>query len=199
MYLKGNYSIFIVTSVPTKFSQHIEGGQTTMTKFAARRRGFTLIELLIVIVVIAILALIVIPRVMSAGRKARESTLRANLHQLRNALEQFQADTGLYPSDLIDITAAKSDPPTTGVNEDGDTETIPSGSYQGPYLSVSGGMVPPVSRSTRSSIRRMLTTPMTPRTGPMALMVRGLCTRPCRVKAIRWTASPTARCKLTVT
>jgi general secretion pathway protein G len=111
-----------------------------MTKFAARRRGFTLIELLIVIVVIAILALIVIPRVMSAGRKARESTLRANLHQLRNALEQFQADTGLYPSELIDLTAAKSDPPVTGVNEDGDTETIPSGSYQGPYLSVSGGI-----------------------------------------------------------
>lgn len=111
-----------------------------MTTFAARRRGFTLIELLIVIVVIAILALIVIPRVMSAGRKARESTLRANLHQLRNALEEFQADTGAYPTLLTDLTLAQSAAPTEGVNEAGGTVTIPTGSYQGPYLSVSGGI-----------------------------------------------------------
>ena len=105
-----------------------------MTKFAARRRGFTLIELLIVIVVIAILALIVIPRVMSAGRKARESTLRANLHQLRNALEQFQADTGVYPASISDLTVTTA--PTAGL----DGAIIPTGSYQGPYLSVSSGI-----------------------------------------------------------
>jgi len=106
----------------------------------ARRRGFTLIELLIVIVVIAILALIVIPRVMGAIRKSRESTLRENLHHLRTAITHFSSDTGLYPSALIDLTNAKTDPPTTGVNDDGDTETIPTGTYQGPYLNASGGI-----------------------------------------------------------
>jgi len=104
------------------------------------RRGFTLIELLIVIVVIAILALIVIPRVMGATRKARESSLRANLHQLRTAITQFSSDTGLYPSELLDLSSPKSDPPTTGVNDDGDTETIPTNTYAGPYLNVSGGI-----------------------------------------------------------
>ncbi len=79
----------------------------SISAFAARRRGFTLIELLIVIVVIAILALIVIPRVMGASRKAKEATLKGNLHEIRNALEQFQADTGGYPTtaNLIDIVA----------------------------------------------------------------------------------------------
>ncbi len=67
----------------------------TFPVVAARRRGFTLIELLIVIVVIAILALIVIPRVMGASRKAKESSLRGNLQELRNGLEQFQADCWL--------------------------------------------------------------------------------------------------------
>ena len=112
----------------------------TCSKFAVRRRGFTLIELLIVIVVIAILALIVIPRVMGAGRKAKEATLKGNLHQLRNAIEQFDADTGAYPTALTDIVRAKADPPATGVDESGNSVDIPAGSYQGPYLSPQGGV-----------------------------------------------------------
>jgi len=110
------------------------------SKSAARRKGFTLIELLIVIVVIAILVLIVIPRVLSAGRKAREATLKANLHQLRNALEQFMADTGMYPTDLSDLTAARASAPTSGIDDLGAAGSIPDGSYQGPYLSISSGI-----------------------------------------------------------
>jgi len=106
----------------------------------ARRGGFTLIELLIVIVVIAILALIVIPRVTGAVRKSRESTLRENIHILRTAIAQFTSDTGLYPNELIDLTKTKTDPPTTAVNDNGDTETIPTGTYLGPYLHATGGI-----------------------------------------------------------
>ena len=89
---------------------------------------------------LVIAAFIVVPRINAAGRKAKESTLKANLHQVRNALEQYQADTGLYPTALLDLTQAKSNAPKIGVNEDGDRESIPTGSYQGPYLSVSGGI-----------------------------------------------------------
>jgi general secretion pathway protein G len=109
------------------------------SKFAARRRGFTLIELLIVIVVIAILALIVIPKVMGAGRKAKESALRGNLHQLRNALEQFSADTGVYPTQLEDLTLKADTPPTSGVDDANQPADIPANTYKGPYLSRAGG------------------------------------------------------------
>jgi len=85
-------------------------------------------------------AFVVVPRISASGRKAKESTLRANLHQLRNALEQYQADTGLFPASLTDLTVAKSNAPTKGIGEYGDTENLPAGSYQGPYLSVSGGI-----------------------------------------------------------
>jgi prepilin-type N-terminal cleavage/methylation domain-containing protein len=107
---------------------------------AVRRAGFTLIELLIVIVVIAILALIVIPRVTSANRKARESTLRENLHILRTAITHFSADTGLYPTALVDLSNPRSSPPANGVNDDNDTEVLTTGTYLGPYLNVSGGI-----------------------------------------------------------
>jgi len=105
-----------------------------------RSRAFTLIELLIVVVVIAILALIIIPRVRGAIRMSRESTLRANLHHIRTAIDQFSSDTGVFPDQLIDLTNPKSDPPRTGIDENGDPASIPSSSYQGPYLTVTGGI-----------------------------------------------------------
>ena len=73
-----------------------------------------------------------------ASRKAREATLMANLHQLRNALEQFQADTGLYPEKLTDLTLAKANAPTRGVDDQKKLVDLPAGAYQGPYLAGGG-------------------------------------------------------------
>jgi type II secretion system protein G len=96
-----------------------------------RQRGFTLIELLVVITVIAILALIVTPRLMGAVRKSRESTLKGNLHQLRQAVAQFESDTGVFPATLDDVI--QPDAATV-------TATIPPDSYKGPYLRRDGGI-----------------------------------------------------------
>jgi len=68
-----------------------------------RRTGFTLIEVLIVIVVIAILAAIVIPRLLGAGRAAREASLRADLETIRKGVALFQADAGTYPESLDQV------------------------------------------------------------------------------------------------
>lgn len=97
-----------------------------------RRKGFTLIEVLIVIVVIAILAAIVIPRLLGAGRQAKEAALKATLQQLRNAVALFQAQCGCYPTNLIDLMATTA--PTTGTLTDGSTININADDFQGPYL-----------------------------------------------------------------
>jgi general secretion pathway protein G len=97
-----------------------------------RRRshaGFTLIEMLIVIVVIAILALIVIPRLMGAGRKAKEAALRGDLHQIRNAVQQFEADCGDYPAALANLQTA----PAAG-SSGGQGISLDVSAWQGPYL-----------------------------------------------------------------
>jgi general secretion pathway protein G len=100
-------------------------------------RGFTLIEMLIVIVVIAILALIVIPRLLGAGRKAKEATLKGDLHQLRNSIQQFEADCGDYPATLAQLVAT-TDPSGNG----GTGIALDSAGYQGPYLRTPDGGLP---------------------------------------------------------
>jgi len=111
-----------------------------MSRMVSRKhKGFTLIEMLIVIVVIAILALIVIPRLLGAGRKAKEASLRGDLHQLRNAIQQFEADMGDYPAALTQLVAAKGSPPT---GNGGSGIALDSTGYQGPYLRTPDGNLP---------------------------------------------------------
>jgi general secretion pathway protein G len=101
-----------------------------------RRSGFTLIEVLIVIVVIAILAAIVVPRLLGAGREAREASLRAHLQEIRNAVGLFQAQCGDYPAALTDIMATTA--PATG----GNGVTINTADFRGPYLTTADGKLP---------------------------------------------------------
>ena len=53
------------------------------------QKGFTLVELLIVIVIISILAAIAIPQFLGSTQDANESTLKADLTALRNAIELY--------------------------------------------------------------------------------------------------------------
>ena len=100
-----------------------------MSRMVNRKsKGFTLIEMLIVIVVIAILALIVIPRLLGAGRKAKEATLRGDLHQIRNSIQQFEADCGDYPSALAQLMTVP------GAGNGGTGIALDVNGWQGPYL-----------------------------------------------------------------
>lgn len=62
--------------------------------------GFTLVELLVVLVIVAVLASLVQPRLMAAVTSAREAALAQDLAALRDALDQHYADTGRYPEGL---------------------------------------------------------------------------------------------------
>jgi general secretion pathway protein G len=70
-------------------------------RFASfRQRGFTLLELLTVMTILAILATVGLAGYRHKTQVAREAVLKENLFQINNALEQYRADRGKYPSSL---------------------------------------------------------------------------------------------------
>ncbi len=106
------------------------------------RRGFTLIEVLLVVVVIAILATIMIQRLLGAARQANEANLRSTLQQLRSSIALFRSHTGGYPERLTDLQAPASAAPATGLDETGNTVPLNSGDYQGPYMAPNRPTIP---------------------------------------------------------
>ena len=77
-----------------------------MSKSILRRsqEGFTLLELLIVIVIIGILALLIIPNITSAPKKARDTQRKTDLKAVQKGLEEYFVSNNAYPATLNDLT-----------------------------------------------------------------------------------------------
>lgn len=74
---------------------------------SGKRRGFTLIELAIVMAMIALLLTFALPRYFDGLERAKEAALRQDLKTMRDAIEQFHADRGIYPEVLEDLVTQR--------------------------------------------------------------------------------------------
>ena len=62
------------------------------------RRAFTLIELLLVLVILAVLAAVVVPKFTSRSEQARTTAAKTDISSMETALDAFEVDCGRYPS-----------------------------------------------------------------------------------------------------
>ena len=100
-----------------------------MSPMTMRRRGFaftggfTLIEIMIVMVIIAMLAALVGPRLISALGGSKVKATKIQIEALSNALDTFHLDTGRYPSVQEGLLVLVQN-----------TQPTPIANWRGPYL-----------------------------------------------------------------
>mgnify|MGYP001548011487 CR=1 FL=1 len=63
-----------------------------------RNRAFTLIELMLVLVILAILAAVVIPKLSGRTEQARVTAAKTDIAAIGSALDTFEIDNGRYPT-----------------------------------------------------------------------------------------------------
>jgi general secretion pathway protein G len=78
----------------------------------SRRRGggFTLIELLLVLVILATLAAIVVPRFTKRSEQAKITAAKTQISYLGTALSNFEVDCGRFPSTEEGLEALVTQP-----------------------------------------------------------------------------------------
>jgi len=88
---------------------------------AGGRRAFTLIELLLVLVILAILAAVVVPKLTGRSEDAKKAAAKADIATIDGQLETFEIDAGRYPTNDEGLGAL--------VNAPGNVK-----SWKGPYV-----------------------------------------------------------------
>jgi general secretion pathway protein G len=63
-------------------------------------KAFTFIELMVVMAIVATIVAIVTPRYFQGLERTKETALKQNLKEMREAIDHYHADKGEYPANL---------------------------------------------------------------------------------------------------
>ncbi len=91
------------------------------TRSRTPRKGFTLIELMVVVLILAVLAALVVPRIVGQSGTAKIGAAKTDLSGISSLLDQFQLDCGRYPTTEEGVDALSNAP--SGLE----------GKWKGPY------------------------------------------------------------------
>lgn len=80
----------------------------------ARDGGFTFIEIMVVVAILAILAALVVPRIMGRTDDAKRTAAKVQIRNIEGALQLYKLDNGVYPSTEQGLKALV-EKPTVGV------------------------------------------------------------------------------------
>ena len=108
-------------------------------------RGFTLIEIMVVVVILALLAALVGPKIMGRSDDAKVADAKVQIRNIESALKLYKLDNSVYPSTEQGLQALV-EKPTVGqipkqYKEEGylDSKKVPKDPWDNEYLYLSPG------------------------------------------------------------
>ena len=109
-----------------------------------RQNAFTLIEILVVVAILAILAAIVVPRIMDRPDEAKRVAAKADIGAIVQALKLYRLDNGFYPATDQGLAALvqrpASNPAPTNWKQGGYLDKLPKDPWQNDYQYLNPGV-----------------------------------------------------------
>ena len=109
------------------------------------KRGFTLIEIMVVIVILALLAALVGPKILGRTDDAKIQTTKTQIRNIESALKLYKLDNGVYPTTEQGLNSLVAKP-SVGVipknYKDGgylESKQMPKDGWGNDYIYVSPG------------------------------------------------------------
>ena len=108
--------------------------------FRTRSCGFTLLELLVVLLIIALLASYVGPKMFDRLELAKVQTAQGQMKSLADALHQYRLDNGTYPDETLGLNALTTRPANANNWQGPYLKSLPPDPWGNPYQYLSPGL-----------------------------------------------------------
>jgi general secretion pathway protein G len=93
--------------------------------YRRHQNGFTLVEIMLVVIIIAALSAMVVPRLVGRSEQAKVSVARSDIEaHLSTALKLYELDNGNFPTTAQGLNALKGKPTTSPIPRN----------WNGPYI-----------------------------------------------------------------
>ena len=106
------------------------------------QRAFTLLELLVVLLIIALLAGYVGPKMFDRLELAKVQTAQGQMKSIADALNQYRLDNGNYPDETLGLDALTTRPANASHWQGPYVKTLPPDPWGNPYLYKNPGTPP---------------------------------------------------------